>query len=71
MGQERLEQAISRIERAIERIESAAAAHPPPRSGDGEDRLRTAYESLRSRVQHAVVRLDALMEMEGRADGLG
>jgi hypothetical protein len=71
MGQERLEQAIGRIELAIERIERSAAAPQRPQAGDGEDKLRTAYEGLRSRVQDAVLRLDALMDGEGRADGLG
>lgn len=61
MGQDRVEQAVSRIEHALARIESVAgraSQSAPPADGV----LKAAHEALRGQVREALAQLDGLIE---------
>ena len=53
--------AIDRIERALARIEAAAQSAQHDDGGELE-RLRTAHEALRGRVQGAIAQIDRLID---------
>ena len=62
MQDERASTALGRIEKALNRIEMAAARQPAPAFDTDElDRLRSAHQTLRGRVEQAVSQIDRLL----------
>lgn len=71
MADQRALDAIARIERALARIEAAATqARASARSGaagtEELERLRSAHQSLRGRVEGAIGQIDRLLESGAR-----
>ncbi len=63
MGQDRATAAIERVERALARIEAAADNRGSGESGNNQElsELRSAYRTLRSRVEGTVGQIDRLL----------
>lgn len=64
MADQRALAAVRRIERALARVEAAAATPgPAPQSDDQEmERLRSAHEQLRQRVNGAIGQIDIMLQ---------
>jgi len=64
MADQRALAAVRRIERALARVEAAAARSASAPDGDDQEmeRLRSAHEQLRQRVNGAIGQIDALLE---------
>lgn len=65
MGEDRMEEAMSRIEAALARIEAAAANLKEARA-TGDARLAGRHEALRTRVAAALADLDSVIGDLGR-----
>ncbi len=67
MSDDRAIQAVERIERALARIEAAASRPERPKDDEELRRLREVHQSLRGKVEGAIVELDRMIAARERA----